>query len=191
MEDAYDSDGNYIPYWKINAAYALGGEDELVMQVENLLEININYIVEIDYQAFRSIIDAIGGIEMYIDRNMDYDDDAQDLSYSFYRRWYSSSDGKSWRIYQMEKNNDGSGFVDGDLGRISNQQRFMQALFKKLMNPLILLDVPDVMNAVKSNVVTNMSGSQILKYALKIVNNSGISMHTLQGYDEEIYINHF
>ena len=43
------------------------------------------------------------------------------------------------------------------------------------------------MNAVKSNVVTNMSGSQIINYALKIVKNSGISMHTLQGYDEKIY----
>ena len=188
VEDAYDSDGNYIPYWKINAAYALGGEDELVMQVENLLEININYIVEIDYQAFRSIIDAIGGIEMYIDRNMDYDDDAQDLHIHFTEGDTVLLDGKKAEEFiRWRKNNDGSGFVDGDLGRISNQQRFMKALFKKLMNPLILLDVPDVMNAVKSNVVTNMSGSQILKYALKIVNNSGISMHTLQGYDEEIY----
>ena len=71
VEDAYDSEGNYIPYWKINAAYALGGEDELVMQVKKLLEIDVNYIVEIDYKAFRSIIDAIGGIEMYIDRNTD------------------------------------------------------------------------------------------------------------------------
>ena len=83
VEDAYDSEGNYIPYWKINAAYALGGEDELVMQVKKLLEIDVNYIVEIDYKAFRSIIDANGGIEMYIDRNMDYDDDAQNLHIHF------------------------------------------------------------------------------------------------------------
>ena len=47
----------------------------------------------------------------------------------------------------------------------------MQAVFKKMMNPLILLDLPDIMNAVKSNVVTNMSGSQIINYALKIVKN--------------------
>ena len=53
------------------------------MQVKKLLEIDVNYIVEIDYKAFRSIIDAIGGIEMYIDRNMDYDDDAQNLHIHF------------------------------------------------------------------------------------------------------------
>ena len=72
-----------IPYWKINAAYAFGGEDKVVKQVENLLEININYIVEIDYNAFRSIIDAIGGIEMKIDRNMIYDDEGQNLHINF------------------------------------------------------------------------------------------------------------
>ena len=188
VEDAYDSEGNYIPYWKINAAYALGGEDELVMQVKKLLEIDVNYIVEIDYKAFRSIIDAIGGIEMYIDRNMDYDDDAQNLHIHFKEGETVLLDGeKSEEFIRWRKNNDGSGFVDGDLGRISNQQRFMQAVFKKMMNPLILLDLPDIMNAVKSNVVTNMSGSQIINYALKIVKNSGISMHTLQGYDEKIY----
>ena len=188
VEDAYDSEGNYIPYWKINAAYALGGEDELVMQVKKLLEIDVNYIVEIDYKAFRSIIDAIGGIEMYIDRNMDYDDDAQNLHIHFKEGETVLLDGeKSEEFIRWRKNNDGSGFVDGDLGRISNQQRFMQAVFKKMMNPLILLDLPDIMNAVKSNVVTNMSGSQIINYALKIVKNSGISMHTLQGYDERIY----
>ena len=112
---------------------------------------------------------------------MDYDDDAQNLHIHFKEGETVLLDGeKSEEFIRWRKNNDGSGFVDGDLGRISKQQRFMQAVFKKMMNPLILLDLPDIMNAVKSNVVTNMSGSQIINYALKIVKNSGISMHTLQ-----------
>ncbi|MCQ2968857.1 MAG: LCP family protein [Clostridium sp.] len=188
VEDAYDSDGNYIPYWKINAAYALGGEDELIMHVEDLLEVNINYIIEIDYEAFRSIIDAIGGVKMYIDREMDYDDDAQDLHIHFTKGKTILLDGqKAEEFIRWRKNNDGSGFIDGDLGRISNQQKFMKALFKKIINPITLFNVPDMMNAIKSNVVTNMNGSQIVNYALKIAKNSGINMHTLKGYDEEIY----
>ena len=188
VEDAYDSEGNYIPYWKINSAYVLGGEEEVIKQVQDLLDIEINYTVEINYQAFRSIIDAIGGVEMYIDRNMDYDDDAQDLHIHFTEGETVLLDGEEAEEFiRWRKNNDGTGFVDGDLGRIANQQKFMKALFKKIMNPLIVLDIPDIMNAVKSNVVTNMSGSQILYYGMKIISNSGISMHTLQGYDETIY----
>lgn len=52
VENAHDGNGNYIPYWKINAAYVLGGEQEVIEQVESLLDITVNYLVEIDYAAF-------------------------------------------------------------------------------------------------------------------------------------------
>lgn len=188
VEDAYDAYGNYIPYWKINSAYALGGEEEVVNQIENLLDIQINYMVEINYQAFRSIIDAIGGVDMYIDRNMYYDDDAQDLHINFTAGETVHLDGKKAEEFiRWRKNNDGTGLADGDLGRISNQQKFIKEVFKKIANPLIVFDIPDVMNAVKENVVTNMSGSKIISYALKIISNSGVNMSTLQGYEETIY----
>ena len=77
--DAYDGNGILREYWKINSAYILGGEEEIITHVENLLDININYIAEVDYEAFRNFIDAIGGIKMYIEEDMFYDDDTQDL----------------------------------------------------------------------------------------------------------------
>ncbi|WP_300380211.1 LCP family protein, partial [Clostridium sp.] len=80
--DALES-GQYQRYWKINAAYALGEEEEVTMHVENLLGININYIVEVDYNAFRKSIDAIGGVDMYIEQDMFYDDDEQNLHINF------------------------------------------------------------------------------------------------------------
>ncbi len=83
VENAHDGEGNYIPYWKINAAYALGGEEEVIEQVEGLLDITVNYLIEIDYAAFRNLIDAVGGVEMFIERDMYYDDDAQDLHINF------------------------------------------------------------------------------------------------------------
>ena len=76
---AKDSSGNY----KINAAYQKGGDQKVKSLVENMLSVNINYIVKIDYAAFRGFIDAIGGIEMYIERDMIYDDDAQNLHINF------------------------------------------------------------------------------------------------------------
>ena len=81
--DAYLDTGEYKKYWKINSAYVLGGEEEVITHVESLLDININYIVEIDYNAFRSVVDAIGGVEMTIEQDMFYDDDAQDLHINF------------------------------------------------------------------------------------------------------------
>lgn len=79
---------------KINSAYAIGGYPKIKSEVENLLNININYIVKVDYNAFREIIDAIGGIEMKIDRNMIYDDEGQNLHINFKAGETVTLDGK-------------------------------------------------------------------------------------------------
>lgn len=44
-----------------------------------MLSVNINYIVKIDYEAFRGFIDAIGGVRVDIERDMIYDDPYQNL----------------------------------------------------------------------------------------------------------------
>ena len=139
VEDAHDGNGNTVPYWKINAAYALGGEEEVIEQVEDLLDITVNYLVEIDYAAFRNLIDAIGGVEMYIHRDMYYDDDAQNLHIHFNKGETVLLDGKkAEEFFRWRKNNDGTGLADGDLGRIKNQQKFISALIEKCTNPTII-----------------------------------------------------
>lgn len=188
VENAHDGEGNYIPYWKINAAYALGGEEEVIEQVEGLLDITVNYLIEIDYAAFRNLIDAVGGVEMFIERDMYYDDDEQDLHINFNKGETVLLDGqKAEEFFRWRKNNDGTGLADGDLGRIKNQQKFISALIEKCTNPMIVTQIPDILKAIKENVITNMPGTEMIKYGLKMISNSGTSMNTLQGYNERIY----
>ncbi|MCI9303291.1 LCP family protein [Clostridium sp.] len=188
VENARDGEGNYIPYWKINAAYALGGEEEVIEQVEGLLDITVNYLIEIDYAAFRNLIDAVGGVEMFIERDMYYDDDAQDLHINFNKGETVLLDGqKAEEFFRWRKNNDGTGLADGDLGRIKNQQKFISALIEKCTNPMIVTQIPDILKSIKENVITNMPGTEMIKYGLKMISNSGTSMNTLQGYNERIY----
>lgn len=188
VENAHDGNGNYIPYWKINAAYVLGGEEEVIEQVEGLLDITVNYLVEIDYAAFRNLIDAVGGVEMYIDRDMYYDDDAQDLHIHFNAGETVLLDGqKAEEYFRWRKNNDGTGLAEGDLGRIKNQQAFIAKVIEKCTSPEIITQIPSILKAVKENIVTNMSGSDMIYYGLKMVKNEGISMNTLQGDNERIY----
>ena len=188
VENATDGKGNKIPYWKINAAYVLGGEEEVIEQVQNLLDVKINYLVEIDYAAFRNLIDAIGGVEMYIDRDMYYDDDAQDLHIHFNAGETVLLDGqKAEEYFRWRKNNDGTGLAEGDLGRIKNQQAFIAKVIEKCTSPEIITQIQSILKAVKENIVTNMSGSDMIYYGLKMVKNEGISMNTLQGDNERIY----
>ena len=55
---------------KINAAYAYGGEPLTEKTVENLLGIDIDHYVMINVRSFVKIIDAIGGVDIYVPKRM-------------------------------------------------------------------------------------------------------------------------
>lgn len=188
--DAYLDTGEYRRYWKINTAYVLGGEEEITMHVESLLDIDINYIVEVDYDAFRSIIDSIGGVEMTIEQDMFYDDDAQDLHINFKAGETVFLDGKKAEEFiRWRKNNDGSGLADADLDRIKNQQLFISKLLDKVMSPSIVFKAPKILNSISENVETNMPAKELVSLGMKIIRlkSSDIVMTTLQGEPQYIY----
>lgn len=174
---------------KINAAYAIGGYPKIKSQAESLLNIKINYIVKIDYNAFREIVDAIGGIEMKIERNMIYDDEGQNLHINFKAGETVTLDGKkAEEFFRWRKNNDGSGFANGDLDRIENQQKFISKVVDKCTSPFILFRVPGIMSALGNNIETNISSTKILSYGLKFMNikKENIAMLTVAGIPKTI-----
>ncbi len=169
---------------KINAAYAIGGEKLIQSQVEKLIEADINYIVKIDYEGFRALVDAIGGVEMDIERNMYYDDDAQDLHIRFNKGETVLLDGKkAEEFFRWRKNNDGTGFANGDLDRIENQHKFINKLIEKCTSPAIITNIKGILDVLPAYVKTNMSPSKIISYGLglKDLDKSNVTTATLQG----------
>jgi len=174
---------------KINSAYAIGGYSKVKSEVENLLNININYIVKVDYNAFREIIDAIGGIEMKIDRNMIYDDEGQNLHINFKAGETVTLDGKkAEEFFRWRKNNDGSGLANGDLDRIENQQKFISKVIEKCTSPFVIFKAPKIMTALGDNVETNLSPTDILGYGLKFIGikKENVTMATVSGIPKTI-----
>jgi len=169
---------------KINAANAYGGPDLAIKTVENLLNVKINYYLEINYEGFRKIIDAIGGIYTVIPYNMNYDDDAQNLHIHFKKGQKVHLDGKKAEEFvRWRKNNDDTGFADGDLGRIKAQQEFMLKVLEKLKSPSILLKIPAIAKLLPEYIDTNMDPftmASISKDVPRIDINS-IQKFTLQG----------
>lgn len=175
--------------WKINAAYPVGGEKEIVNQVEKLLDIDINYVANINYNAFRDFIDAIGGVTVNIKHNMDYTDKSQNLRIKFKKGTNEHLNGKkAEEFFRWRKNNDGTGLAMGDLGRIENQHEFMEAVVKKCTNPTIVFRLPSILKSIEKNVSTNMPGSTMAKYALKLmtVKSENFKMLTVKGTPEMI-----
>jgi LCP family protein required for cell wall assembly len=169
---------------KINAANVFGGVQYLIESVQQLLEVKVNYYSKIDYAGFREIIDIIGGVDITIKNNMDYDDSAQNLHIHFNKGETIHLDGqKAEEYFRWRKNNDGSGLSDGDLGRIENQQVFIEKIMEKFKSPTIITKVPAILKALPKYVETNMPAESIIKYgtAIATVDKENISMNTLQG----------
>ena len=173
--------------YKINAAYIKGGDTKVKSVVDGLLGIQINYIVKIDYKAFRDFIDAIGGVDMEIEQNMIYDDDGQDLHINFKGGTTVHLDGKkAEEFFRWRKNNDGTGLATGDLGRIENQHKFIQKVVNKCKSPTIIFKAPKILNSVAENMDTNLTSIEMIDYGTKFLTSKGVEMKTLQGTPKTI-----
>lgn len=169
---------------KINSAHAINGVNGSIAAVENLLGIEINNYAKIDYEGFRKVIDAIGGVEMDITRNMNYDDPSQNLHIHFEKGTTVHLDGKkAEEFFRWRKNNNGTGFADGDLGRIENQHKFISKVVEKVKSPSIIPKIPNILSTIPDYVETDMSPEEIIKYGYAVTkgDKSSINMITLQG----------
>ena len=64
----------YMPQ-KINAYHSIGGKDLAKQAAEQVVGVPIDRVIVINYEAFQKMVDAAGGVEIYVDKKMDYDDD--------------------------------------------------------------------------------------------------------------------
>ncbi|MGH4051019.1 MAG: LCP family protein [Clostridium sp.] len=169
---------------KINAAHAIGGVDYAVAAVETILDVHIDYYGKINYEGFDKVINAIGGVDMEITRQMDYEDPTQDLSIHFDKGTTVHLDGKkAEEFFRWRKNTDGSGFENGDLGRIENQHLFISKVMDKVKSPIIVIKIPSILSAIKSSVETNMDANEIIKYGyiFATIGDGKLTMETIKG----------
>ena len=167
-------------YDKINAAFAYGGVRLTESTVENFLGIDIDHYVMIDTSSFVKIIDAIGGVDIDVEKRMYYEDPWDD------------NGGLVIDLYPGEQHMDGKTAVtyvryrdsEGDIGRVKRQQAFMRACMDKVTSPEILPRIPKILREVIDAVETDMSLRQLLELAgaLKAAAQNGLETDMVPGY---------
>ena len=121
---------------KFNTAYNVGGIERLQTELERLLGIPVDFYVSIDLDGFVELVDAIGGVYFDVPVNMNYDDPVQNLHIHI-DKGYQLLDGKNAvKVVRWRQNNDGSGYPNGDLGRIETQQAFLTTVAKQMLDNL-------------------------------------------------------
>jgi LCP family protein required for cell wall assembly len=145
---------------KINEANYYGGPSLTAETVSNLLDgVQIDRYVRINVQGVEKLIDALGGLTIYVPRDMKYKDDTQHLYID---------------LKQGEQHLDGNKAVQflrfrydqyGDIGRVQRQQTFIRALVEQALKPQTLLRIPDILSIVQSHIDTNLTVEELIALA--------------------------
>ena len=166
-------------YDKINSAYAYGGERLTQSTVEDFLGVNMDHYIIVNVKAFQRIIDAIGGIDIDVEKRMYYEDPWDDDGGLLIdlRPGLQHMDGKTAVTYVRYRDE------EGDIGRIKRQQAFMKACMDKVTSPTIITKLPSVISEVFESVKTDLSVRQLLEFAgsLSKAKNNGLKTEMVPG----------
>ncbi len=167
-------------YTKINAAYALGGVALTKETVARFLEIPIDHYIVLNMEGVRQMVDRIGGIEIDVKKRMYYVDHAGDL-YIDFKPGRQKVDGKQAIAYLRYRHDIGS-----DFGRIQRQQEFVSAVASKMISPLYLFRLPQVIRDLIQFVDTDLTTGQMFAMTMEMKDafkKNHVQSSTLPGRD--------
>lgn len=162
---------------KITHAFFYGGPNLAMRTVEELLEIPIHHFVVIDWQAFIETIDILGGVDLYVESNMNYEDPYANLAIHLVRG-YQHLDGSQSGQYVRFRSDE-----LGDIGRVQRQQRFLKALTEQTLQFGNILKLPKFVQIIKEHITTDVSGVEMLKLANQVrkIKSGEVSAEMLPG----------
>lgn len=142
-------------YWgAVNNGEA--GIDALKRHVKKLIGFDVDCYAVIDLAAFQQVIDAIGGVWFDVPESMHYEDADQDL-YINLEPGYQLLDGYNAMCLCRYR----SSYVDGDIGRIDMQHRFLKAAAEHLLSLGSVPNAAEIAEILASNTDTNLTASNI------------------------------
>lgn len=144
---------------KINAAHALGGIELTKDTIEETFGIKINNYVVFNTEGVREIVDAIGGIPVYVEKDMRYHDYTAGLHIDLTKGTHLL-DGKTAEGFLRYRKD-----ALGDIGRTARQQWFLRALADRLKSPEVIPKIPAALKIVDKYVKSDLSLYQMSQYA--------------------------
>lgn len=164
---------------RISYANALGGPSLACQTLEEFLGVYPENYVLIDFNTFEKAVDAIGGLEVTVDKQLDYDDNWGNLHIHLKpgRQVLNGNQAMGFVRYRQSK----SGDAESDFVRIGRQQELLRAAKAKLSNPCVMLKLPHILDMIRKDTETNLSFRQmmcLLSFA-KSLPQSNIRMETL------------
>ncbi|MEH2077115.1 MAG: LCP family protein [Nostoc sp.] len=142
---------------KINAANVDGGPALTARTVSNLLGgAGIDRYIRINVLGVAKLIDALGGVTVYVPKNMKYQDDSQHLYINLKAGKQHLSGDQALQLLRFRHDE------LGDIGRIQRQQMVIRALMDQTLNPTTVAQLPKVLDVVKDHIDTNLTVEELV-----------------------------
>ncbi|MBS3786663.1 LCP family protein [Candidatus Bipolaricaulota bacterium] len=171
-------DGNFR---RVNAAYAIDGAKLAREMASNFLGVPINFYIVLDYEGFKEIVDLMGGVEITVEKRLEYTDEAGglDIDIDPGTQTLSGEDAMGYVRYRGNQS---------DLQRINRQQKFLRALLQGGVNLEGWSQIKDVINTGRKYAKTNLSLMDMydLGRTLKDLGTEDFNMVTLSGKPERV-----
>lgn len=146
---------------RLNAAFSYGGAELTKQTVSNLLGIPIQHYVYTDFTGFMALVDALGGIEIDVEKDMYYTSKADKHMYDIdLKKGLQHMDGKTALQYVRFRHD-----ATSDFTRTQRQRIFMTELAKKMQSTTSLFKIPEMLEAIAPYIKTDLSPTQMLKLA--------------------------
>ncbi len=185
-------------YQKINAAHAymtdgkIGGPTAACEAVTRITGIPINYYVDFTFDAVAHVVNELGPVEFTIPDlygdgvGMVYDDPVQGLHINLPPGTYELDGSQAVQLMRYRHGNYGpngepfKSYPNGDQDRVEMQQQFIKALIDQKLNASMILKIPSIFKTISSEIKTNFTVSDIIKYSKYL---SGFSTDNISAYE--------
>lgn len=153
---------------KVNAAYAIGGPDQLKKELNELLGIPIDFYVKIRLTAFQRLVDEVGGVRFNVPFHMKYKDPTQNLviDQPAGERLLSGEDAMEVvRFRQFNNGNDSW----GDTGRAGVQQDFLKAMLSQVLSKADISNIPGLVDILLNYVDTDAEINDMVYFGQSLI----------------------
>lgn len=141
------------------------GIEESAKAIENLLDIDINYYVKVNFSTIEGVIDAIEGVDVYSDYSFKADIYPD---YFTFKKGMNHLNGKQALAFARERHS----FKDGDVQRVKNQQKVLTAIINKVTSSTTLVtNFSQILDSVGNSFSTNMETKSINRFIKMQLNN--------------------
>ncbi len=174
---------------RVNTLYALGGADGILDGIADMVGYRPDFYGIINLNAFIKLIDGIGGVDYYVQQDMDYDDPAQDLSIHFTKGMHHLYGQEAMEFCRFRK-----GYADQDIGRIHAQQDFLLTAAKQILEESDELTITTLVSIFMNDVKTDLTAGECTWFAKELLklDFENINFYTVPGnYNDYIDGNNY